>query len=85
MVTTDNLIGLVPIKLQLHCVHVDEKVIAGSRDDIGGFESDRAGAVMSQVFSKQLWKQTLSKVIQVRECNTAVVFVAVSFEGCLPF
>lgn len=36
---------------------------------------------MSQVFSKQLWKQTLSKVIQVREWSAADAFVVLSFEG----
>lgn len=35
---------------------------------------------MSQVFSKQLWKQTLSKVIQVREWSAADAFVVLSFE-----
>ncbi len=42
-------------------------MIAGYREDTGGFESESQRAVMSQVFRKQLWKQTVSKVIQVRE------------------
>lgn len=42
-------------------------MISGYREEIVGPESERQGAVMSQVFSKQLWKQTVLKVIQVRE------------------
>lgn len=69
MVTIDNLIGLGSkgVSTQLLCIHVDEKVIAGYREDIGAFELERQGAVMSQVYRKQLWKQTVSKLIQVRE------------------
>lgn len=47
-------------------MHVDEKVIAGYKEAIEGVESERRGAVMSQVFRKQLWKQTVSRIIQVR-------------------
>lgn len=81
MVPVHNLLGVVPVKLQFPCAYADEKVIAGSGEDIEGFEWDGWGAVMSQVFSKQLWKQTLSKVIQVREWSAADAFVVLPFEG----
>lgn len=38
---------------------------------------------MSQVFSKQLWKQTVFKVIQVSEILLLLLFL--SFEGSLTF
>lgn len=70
MATGDNLIGLIPLEgksIQLPSVHVDEEVIAGYGEDIEGFESERRGTVMSRVFRKQLWKRTVSKLIQVRD------------------
>lgn len=53
--------------MQLPCVHADEKEIAGYWEDVEGFETERLETVMMQVFRKKLWKQTVSKVIQVRE------------------
>lgn len=45
---------------------------------VGGLVSDGRGAVMSQVCGELLWKQTVSKVIQVREilqrCRFGVIW-----------